>query len=157
MNAPQWICASGMAVALSACGEPLPIRREVLSLAHSDKSVTAMIVEEKFSEGDVTYRLHLSTSHTSEAARWMAPVSVIKGLQGASLNWRERVLTVSYTAGEVVIAHGLWRDPQSSRGSAAYQVEIQLVPLCEKNASSFFQDYAVSPAPGAGTATPSCT
>ncbi len=133
MSASRWAYVLGITLLLSACGDPVAVRNDVLSVTHPDQSVTAVIVEERpsGSQREGVYRLYLRSSFQPGTDKWVAPMFEVKGLRGAAVSWRGRMLTVSYTAGELLLAHGLWHDRHAPRGTAAYQVEVQFNPLCE--------------------------
>ena len=133
MSASRLAYVLSMALLLSACGDPIPVRNEVLAVTHPDQSVTAIIVEERpsGSNREGVYRLYLHSYAQPIDDRWVAPMFTIKGLRGAAVSWRGRMLKVSYTAGELILAHGLWHDRRAPRGTAAYQVEVKFTPLCE--------------------------
>ena len=110
--------------ALTAC-DPDIRRMEIASEVSPDGRMRAVLYRELGGPAvvGVYYALYL-TEH-NEAEDFSRRQFLARYVEGVSLSWNERVLTVSYTKGRISDVDSNWRSLKDD-----YYVEVRLDPKC---------------------------
>jgi len=114
------------AVSLSACK---PERREMVSATSPDGRVNAALFRVSAGGATVGFFYELYLSEDADTDKFDHDNLTMSYLENPKLEWKDRILTVSYSKGLVHDFYGAWHAKTYAKDG--YKVEIRLSPECD--------------------------